>query len=143
MNKRVFDIVKQPKERAVLEKELRESLKGAPNIDATIASVLSPWLLFFIRYDPRPTLEKVRCPVLAINGSKDVQVAPKENLAAIAAALRKGGNEQVTCKELPSLNHLLQKCVTGLPAEYGKIEETMSEEALALIGDWIAERSRK
>ena len=92
------------------------------------------------RYDPRPTLQKVKCPVLAINGEKDLQVPPKENLAAIEQALKAGGNSDFTLKELPDLNHLFQHAETGSLTEYSKIEETFAPEALQIIGDWIKSR---
>ncbi len=83
----------------------------------------------------------MKCPVLAINGEKDLQVPPKENLSAIEEALKVGGNQNYTIKELPNLNHLFQTAQTGLPAEYAKIEETISQEALKIISDWILEQT--
>ena len=68
---------------------------------------------------------------------------PKENLPAIEAALKAGGNRDHTVKELPKLNHLFQTSQTGSPAEYGQIEETFSPVALQVIGDWIVQRSLK
>jgi pimeloyl-ACP methyl ester carboxylesterase len=97
----------------------------------------SPWFRFYLPFDPGTVLQKVTCPVLAINGEKDVQVTPRENLQAIRRALKAGGNKNYTIKELPNLNHLLQTAETGSISEYGKIEETMSPTALQIIGDWI------
>jgi pimeloyl-ACP methyl ester carboxylesterase len=111
-------------------------------IDSEVKKVQSPWFRFFLTFDPRPTLAKVKCPVLALNGEKDLQVAPKENLAEIAKALKEGGNSRVTVKELPGLNHLFQTCKTGSVAEYGTIEETIAPAALKVIGDWVLERSQ-
>jgi pimeloyl-ACP methyl ester carboxylesterase len=102
-----------------------------------ITQVLSPWFRYFISYDPRPTLMKLKQPVLALNGEKDVQVAPKENLAAIEAALKAGGNKDFLVKELPGLNHLFQTANTGGVSEYARIEETISPSALKVIADWI------
>ena len=85
----------------------------------------------------------MRCPVLALNGANDLQVAPHENLAEIEKALRSGGNDRVVIKELPRLNHLFQTSETGLPAEYGRIEETIAPSVLTLIGDWIAQAGRE
>ncbi len=99
--------------------------------------MLSPWWRYSMKYNPRATLMKVKCPVLAINGEKDMQVTAKENLAAIEEALKSGGNKHVTVRELPGLNHLFQTCETGAESEYIKIEETMSLLALQAIGDWI------
>ena len=126
--------------------ELNEEEKsriGDPEVflKAQLQSLLSPWLKFFLTYDPKPTLSKVKCPVLAINGEKDLQVPPKENLSAIEEALKSGGNQDYIIKELPNLNHLFQTAQTGLPTEYAKIEETISPNALKLIGDWILEQT--
>ena len=99
--------------------------------------LLSAWFHYFVAYDPRPALERVKVPVLAINGENDVQVAPKENLSLIAAALEKGGNKNFTIKSFPKLNHLFQPSETGLPSEYGKIEQTIAPQVLETIGDWI------
>jgi hypothetical protein len=103
--------------------------------------LLSPWFKYFLIYDPRPTLSKVNCPVLAINGEKDLQVPPKENLKAIEEALIAGGNRNFIIKELPGLNHLFQSAATGSPDEYARIEETISPVALELISDWILEQT--
>lgn len=78
-----------------------------------------------------------KCPVLAINGDKDVQVPSKVNLPAIEKALKKGGNNKVTTIEMPGLNHLFQECKTGLPTEYAQIEQTFSPMALDAITNWI------
>jgi uncharacterized protein len=102
-----------------------------------------PWIQFFLSYDPKLVLRKVRCPVLALNGSKDLQVAPKENLAAIEKALKDGGNRDVTIKEFPGLNHLFQTATTGAPSEYGKIEETFNPAPLDFLTDWIVRRVGK
>jgi pimeloyl-ACP methyl ester carboxylesterase len=101
----------------------------------------SPWFRFYLPFDPGTVLQKVTCPVLAVNGEKDVQVTPKENLQAITKALKAGGNKNYAVKELPNLNHLLQTAETGEISEYGKIEETMSPIALQIIGDWILEQT--
>lgn len=118
------------------EKKVAAKTQAATN--AQISQLAGPWFRYFLSYDPRPTLEKVKCPVLAINGDKDLQVPPKENLEAIQKALKAGGNKDVTIKEFPGLNHLFQPCKTGLPTEYGRIETTFAPEALELIADWIA-----
>lgn len=103
--------------------------------------LLSPWFRRFLAYDPRVDLEKVTCPVLALNGEKDLQVPPKENLSRIETALRVAGNADVTATELAGLNHLFQTSTTGSPSEYGQIEETFSPQALEIITKWIRARS--
>jgi uncharacterized protein len=106
-------------------------------IELQLNQTTSPWMLNFIRYNPALMLEKVKCPVLAINGDKDLQVPSNVNLPAIEKALKKGGNKKITVKELPGLNHLFQECKTGLPKEYGEIEQTISPVALETITNWI------
>ena len=95
------------------------------------------WMNYFIKLDPTIALKKVKCPVLALNGSKDLQVPAKENLAAIKNALTKSGNTKVTAIELPNLNHLFQECKTGSPDEYKEIEQTFSPIALEAMLNWI------
>ncbi|MEE9441335.1 MAG: alpha/beta hydrolase [candidate division Zixibacteria bacterium] len=98
---------------------------------------LLPWMRYFVAYDPRPALQKTKCPVLAINGEKDVQVYARDNLSAIEKALKEGGNSNYRIEELPDLNHLFQTCKTGAVSEYSEIEETFSPIALNIISDWI------
>ncbi len=105
------------------------------------ASVYSnPWFREFIRFDPKPYLEKTTCPVLALNGSKDVQVLPEYNLPEIKKHLETAKNKDITVKELEGLNHLFQTATTGAPSEYGKIEETFSPLVLQIIVNWINDR---
>jgi hypothetical protein len=104
--------------------------------------VLLPWWRYFITYDPRPAFRKVRVPLLALFCEKDLQVLPRENMAALMAALKAGGHRDHTIKELPGLNHLFQTCRTGHISEYGQIEETFSPRALKIISDWITTRTR-
>jgi uncharacterized protein len=152
-NRKIFDIVNQSTTVEQLSVDLtnylKQVLKESPDvakkagvsdedfIKLQIKQIANPWMQYFIKYNPAPALEKVRCPVLAINGAKDLQVPPKENLEAIKKALTKGGNRKVTIKELPDLNHLLQECKTGSPSEYANIEQTLSLSALTEILQWI------
>jgi len=156
INKGIYTIIKEEDNPAVLKTRLRAAFnkdlkpllisKGIPeeqvanNIDSQLSDFTTPWYINFIRYNPYAVLEKVKCPILALNGDKDVQVAPKANLDAIRRAANKSGNKNVTTKELPGLNHLFQTSATGNPAEYGDIEETFSPAALKIVGDWIAQQ---
>jgi pimeloyl-ACP methyl ester carboxylesterase len=165
---RLFAVLKREKDDKVAEKEMRkiyaellvhpgpdpakaaagaktEPEKPAESLpagqEASLQALLTPWFRYFLTYDPRPALKQVKCPVLAINGAKDLQVPPKEDLREIAAALKAGGNRHYTVRELPGLNHLFQTARTGAPAEYGQIEETFSPTALRVVGDWIVQRT--
>jgi pimeloyl-ACP methyl ester carboxylesterase len=154
----VFAILKQEKDNAAAEKKLialrdeaiarlpEDQRKQAAATDAQfkagIHTTMSPWFRYFLTLDPRPSLRKVTCPVLAINGENDLQVPPKANLPEIEAALKAGGNKDYTVKELPGLNHLFQESATGSPSEYAKIEETISPFALQVMGDWIVKHTQ-
>ena len=118
-----------------------------PNLEKTFAMqskvLLNPWFRFFISYNPTLTLEKLKCPVLAINGDKDVQVPSKENLAKISKALKEGGNKNYRVVELAGLNHLFQTAKTGSPLEYAQIKETIAPIALKTITDWVLKITEK
>ena len=106
-----------------------------------IEMLSSPWFRFFLAYDPVPTLRKVRCPVLALNGDKDMQVPSTTNLPLMRDALIAGGNQNGTVRELANLNHFFQECVTGMPDEYARIEQTLAPVVLTTISDWIKEQT--
>jgi pimeloyl-ACP methyl ester carboxylesterase len=97
----------------------------------------SPWFRYFMQYNPQPTLRELHCPVLALNGEKDVQVIAKSNLEGIRLSLKK--NKKTSIQELTGLNHLFQTCMTCGVGEYFTLEETFSPTALALMGNWIKE----
>ena len=154
----IFSIIKEEKDNAAADKKIRElrakmlaemseeqrKKYGIPEnaMEGVIKLMLTPWFRFYLTHDPRATLKKVRVPVLAITGERDLQVVPAgENLAAIAEALKAGGNKDYTVVEVPKLNHLFQMSETGSPAEYGRIEETINPTVLKLIGDWIVKRT--
>ena len=94
-----------------------------------------PWIKWFMDYDPTDDIRRTHCPVMAINGDRDCQVISSQNLTAIRQLLPP--SEKNLIKEYPSLNHLFQHCQTGLPTEYGVIEETISQEVLKDIADWL------
>jgi uncharacterized protein len=124
----------------ILEKEKtskEETEQSVNQLKASFGSATYPWFRYFLFTDPATFWKKVKCPVLALNGEKDLQVAADVNLPAIEKALKSGGNKSVKTVKLSGLNHLFQHCKTGLPAEYGEVEETFSPEALKIITDWI------
>ncbi len=114
-----------------------ESLKET--VTAGIQRMQSPWFRYFLTYEPATQLQRVQCPVLALNGEKDVQVDPRLNLPAIEAALVKGRNPRFRTIEFPAMNHLFQSCTTGGLSEYQTIEETISPIVLQTITDWITD----
>jgi pimeloyl-ACP methyl ester carboxylesterase len=123
------------------EDEKRMIASGDATFQSQLEILTSPWMRHFLSYDPAATLRRVRVPVLAINGSLDLQVPVRQNLPAIEAALKAGGNTNVKVVELRDLNHLFQKATTGSPAEYGTIEQTMDPQALQTIGEWVVTQS--
>ncbi|GAB4132772.1 MAG: alpha/beta fold hydrolase [Ignavibacteriales bacterium] len=128
------------KEIASLSEEERNKPEySKENFEQGVRQILSTWFRFFIKYDPRPALENLTIPVLALNGDKDLQVPSKQNLPIIKDALKSAGNKNYKIVELPGLNHAFQHANTGAVTEYSQIEETFSEEALKIIVDWIKE----
>ena len=151
-NKKLYSVLKtEPDNRKAEEKILdvykkilteqntspEETEKLISQIKMTFNSGMYTWFRYFIMTDPAVLWSKVKCPVLALNGEKDLQVAADVNLPAIKKALNSGGNRSVKTISLPGLNHLFQHTKTGLPSEYGEIEETFSPEVLKIIADWI------
>ena len=117
--------------------ELSEELvEGA--IDEGLNVLASPWMQFFLMYDPTPVLAQVHCPVLAMNGTKDVQVSSRQNLPPIQQAMEETGGD-ITIVELEGLNHLFQPANTGSVDEYTAIEITIDPIALEVMRDWVVE----
>jgi pimeloyl-ACP methyl ester carboxylesterase len=144
LERAILNIVKAEPDAEAQQRKLMALAEATPGLQQILKAesprLNSPWYRYFISHDPRPVLANVKIPVLALNGAKDTQVDAEQNLPAIEAALRKGGNRDVTIKLLPGLNHLFQQCKTGDVSEYQSIEQTMAPEVLDLIADWIAKR---
>jgi fermentation-respiration switch protein FrsA (DUF1100 family) len=137
----LIEIIKNETDDAALHAKIREALTGKvppSQIDLQVKTLTTPWFRYFLTYDPAAALRRVTTPVLAMNGEKDLQVPPKQNLDAIRAALKAGGNTRVEVIEMPGLNHLFQTAKTGSPIEYGLLEETIAPSALDKIATWIA-----
>lgn len=112
-------------------------------IDADIQTMTSPWYLDFMRYDMTPDLKKIKCPVLALNGANDIQVDADMNLTAIEQRVGGNGNKNVITKKYLGLNHLFQHCQSCTIAEYGQLEETISQEVLQDISTWILKQIKQ
>ena len=151
----IFDIIKEEPDHEIAAQKLRDVLLEqfpagpVPDevdieaiIDGQVSQLNSPWMRQFLTLDPLPALGQVTCPVLAIGGSKDVQVVSSDNLPLIEEALVSGGNTDVTIHQFEGLNHLFQTAETGAVVEYATIEETMAPVALDLIGGWIKSVTR-
>jgi pimeloyl-ACP methyl ester carboxylesterase len=158
LNEQLYGILLSDKDSASVSSQLRDVFERAYNemtdkektqigdkdifMERQFSMMQSPWFKYFLAYDPYETLTKVSCPVLAVNGGKDLQVPPKENLAMIEKAFKEASKENYKLVELPGLNHLFQTAKTGSPMEYSTIEETISPAALNVIKDWILETTK-
>jgi pimeloyl-ACP methyl ester carboxylesterase len=111
--------------------------QGKQNLLASVPEPSYAWIRHFVMFDPAPLFDSIICPVLALNGKKDCQVLPEQNISAIKTGLEQAGNIKTKTMILPDLNHLFQNCETGLPNEYGIIEETFDPGTLELMSDWI------
>jgi hypothetical protein len=125
--------------KAAVAQAVADKIVPAAGADALATLVTSPWAREAFAYDPVPALRQLKTPVLALNGSLDLQVPAEEDLGPIRAALQ--ANPRATIVELPNLNHLFQSAKLGTPAEYGDIEETLAPAALKMIADWVAAHS--
>lgn len=149
---KIFDILNSEPDTAKAKEKLLETLSQGmyagmndgmkKAIDAEISNVNSAWFRFFLTYDPKPTLAKVKCPVLALNGAKDLQV-PVSNLKEVIKAVNSGANMNVDTIRFANHNHLFQNCETGSTAEYSQIEETIDPEVLQTMKDWIVKQTKK
>jgi fermentation-respiration switch protein FrsA (DUF1100 family) len=152
LQEQMFAVLRSESDAATIEKKMNALLsKTLPEltkqqqalVNAQSEMALTPWFRYFITYDPGPVLRKVKCPVLALNGELDLQVPAEQNLPAIEAALKAGGNKDYQVSKLAKLNHLLQTAETGSPAEYAKIEQTMAPVALDTMSNWILKHTAK
>jgi fermentation-respiration switch protein FrsA (DUF1100 family) len=144
-DRKAYSLVREEHDPAALKRKLLELVKVSgmagslppPALESQIKMISSPWFRFALDYDPIPTLKKVACPVLALDGEKDLQVPSEENLPLIQAALEAADNKDFEVAEMPGLNHLFQASETGSPSEYGVIQETFSPDALNKIIAWL------
>ena len=118
-----------------------EGISNEEFIAMQVSQFQKPWMRYFLNYDPSNSLQRIQCPVLALNGEKDVQVAP-ENLVVIEKCVRYGGNDNVTVKEFQNMNHLFQTCKTGAIDEYATIEQTISPSVLEEVSGWVLKQTK-
>ena len=157
MRRTLADLIAQAKDPAVPQAELQGKLRGAllakaselpPGLyeimDPYPVVLSSPWMRAFLAYDPVPTLEKVRCPTLALFGERDLQVPAASNEPLAQAALAKTGlGDRATIRVVPGVNHLFQPCTTGGIAEYAQIETTIDPATLKAMVEWIVSTSTR
>jgi pimeloyl-ACP methyl ester carboxylesterase len=140
-NKKLFAVANAAKDSASAADSINNYLSSIGTKDKIILTSIrflcNPWMRWYIGFDPRENLRKVKCPVLAINGEKDVQVQASMNIASIEQVLKESGNKNFKTEILPGLNHLFQQCKKCSVSEYSSIEETMNPAALSVIGNWM------
>ena len=119
-----------------------DSPQAAAQLNQQFAQSATPEMRAVLLYEPAAVLRRLKAPVLALNGSRDVQILARLNLPAIAADLAAGGNGDYTVSELPGLNHLFQTCKACTVAEYSQLEETFSPAALEIVYEWILRHAR-
>lgn len=105
-----------------------------PVFKKTLQQGNSPYLRHFLTLNPAALLPKIKCPVLALNGTKDTQVDCTQNLTTLEKGLTNCRHE---IKKVEGVNHLFQHFKTGIVMEYQQIEETMAPEVLEIITEWI------
>ncbi len=105
--------------------------------EAELQAYSSPWIRYFLNYNPHDKLKTLQIPIFALNGTLDCQVSCDENLEGIEKSLKKAKNSQYKIKKYEKLNHLLQEAYTGAAMEYGMIEETINPQVLKDVTEWI------
>lgn len=108
--------------------------------EAVAQQFSTPWMRFFLTYDPTADLQKIKVPTLLLNGALDFQVIPELNLPVMEEKIKSNGNSDVVAIQLDQLNHLFQTAETGSAAEYAVIEETFAPVALDIISNWVNKR---
>lgn len=137
-----YAIVRREPDNRLAAEKIRVLRQGHPNdeiyraaMDAGVKALTSPWFRYFLQHSPRRYLKTIKCPVLALNGDKDMQVIADDHLPAIKAGLNR--NPYALTVKLAGLNHIFQACNTGMPDEYERLPETIAPSVLQLISSWI------
>lgn len=152
-NNKPLDDIKQEIKQSIIDnfddlpKEQKKNIKNVNQYandvaEMTIAQFSSPWMRYFLTYDPAPMLESVKCPVLVLFGGKDLQVPAKQNEKPVTDALTRGGNMEFSVEVYPTANHLFQEAVTGSPSEYTTLKKEFVPGFLERITKWIQVRSQ-
>ena len=96
------------------------------------------WIRFWMSYDPLPVARRVKAPVLILQGATDRQVTA-DQAEELAAAVRSGGNRDVTVRVFPNMNHLLVEDPHGGYAGYATLPSLeVRKDFLGVLADWLA-----
>ena len=109
------------------------------NYQAVLAQIRTPYMTHLLTLDMRQILPGINCPVMALNGTKDLQVEAGSNLEALRTGLP--ANDKNHIEPIEGVNHLFQHCTTGSVSEYRTIEETFAPEVLEKITVWLSQLS--
>lgn len=146
LNEELFKIIAAEKDSVTLRNKMiafyqshpeqLEELGDKMTIDQLVDMTLITCCIF--QYDPTENLKRVKCPMLAINGMLDAQVACEENLSAIKRLV-----PHATVKPYEGLNHFFQTCSGWLGStQYAVIRETMAPQVLEDIVNWLQDATR-
>ncbi|MFC4665189.1 alpha/beta hydrolase [Falsiporphyromonas endometrii] len=129
-------------ERLLSREELNEVGKETL-INLWVNQLSNPWMKFYLGYDPSIPLNVTNSkaknslpPTLAIYGELDRQIVASQNASAMKSLLN-APNKRYNVITLPGLNHLFQKAKSGSPLEYVQIDETINQEVLRIILEWL------
>ncbi len=146
IGEQLYKLVADGKKESDLHQALKKYAKRVPepviqNWQQQIHRLDSPWLKFFLTYNPASALEHVTCPVLALYGENDLQVLAQQNAPELEKALKHAHNRDMTVLVFPNLNYMFQTSKTGLGWEYAAISETIAPTALDVIGKWVTKHA--
>jgi pimeloyl-ACP methyl ester carboxylesterase len=116
---------------------IRDEASKENFIRQSVSQLGTAWFRYFLSYDPASNLGKITANVLALNGSEDIQVISKTNLAAIDSILKKGKSSKFEVKEMAGMNHLFQECKKCTLSEYSELDQTISPAVLDKITGWM------
>lgn len=142
INSLVYEIVAKAENQELAGEQIRGILRekagmGDEAIEAQLRVLLSPSFRSFLLFDPRQVYPRVRTPLLALYGQKDLQVPGEENSAALQALLSKDAPVPQQVQIVRGVNHLFQECRKGTPDEYAAIEQTISPKVLEAVSGWL------
>ena len=149
LDRMAYAAVRSEKGPAALEARLKElveksGLNGAmppAALQEQMRLMTTPWFREFLDFDPEPVFAQLKCPVLALNGDRDLQVDADDTVPLLRNAYEKSGNKDFTVAQISGVNHLFQHAPSGSPALYGAIEETIAPEVLKAIEHWLAQHT--
>ena len=149
LDRMAYAAVRSEKSPAALEARLKElveksGLNGAmppAALQEQMRLMTTPWFREFLDFDPEQLFAQLKCPVLALNGDRDLQVDADDTVPLLRSAYEKSGNKDFTVAEITGVNHLFQRAPSGSPALYGAFEDTIAPEVLSVITHWVAQHT--